>query len=214
MTTVYHRPGDQQVRCQNPYCPSARYGRPALICIVEAPARHAAHRADALPPLQVVSGEFSYPKRKARHNRSVASGSLRRGLHGRDHRVGGRQHPPAVHQKDRRHAVARVAGDLVVGVESPGRASARPRSGRSARCRAPVRRPPARRLRGDRSFGRRLPCRRRARPRRRPGRPRTRPRSQRTRSGCAAADAGTRSAPAPVLTTSSMMRGSDRAAKR
>ncbi len=37
MTTAYHRPGDQQVRCQNPYCPSARYGRPALICIVEAP---------------------------------------------------------------------------------------------------------------------------------------------------------------------------------
>ena len=55
MTTAYHRPGDQQVRCQNPYCPSARYGRPALICIVEAPAGHTADRADALPPLQVVS---------------------------------------------------------------------------------------------------------------------------------------------------------------
>ncbi len=29
----------RQVRCQNPYCPSARYGRPALICIIEAPVR-------------------------------------------------------------------------------------------------------------------------------------------------------------------------------
>ncbi len=28
---------ERHIRCQNPQCPSARYGRPALICIIEAP---------------------------------------------------------------------------------------------------------------------------------------------------------------------------------
>ena len=27
----------RDVRCANPECPSARYGRPALICVIEAP---------------------------------------------------------------------------------------------------------------------------------------------------------------------------------
>ena len=30
-------PADRQVRCPNPQCPSAKHGRPALICIIEAP---------------------------------------------------------------------------------------------------------------------------------------------------------------------------------
>lgn len=31
------QPVDRHIRCPNPQCPSAKYGRPALICIVEAP---------------------------------------------------------------------------------------------------------------------------------------------------------------------------------
>ncbi len=30
-------PVARQIRCRNPHCPSARYGRPALICIIETP---------------------------------------------------------------------------------------------------------------------------------------------------------------------------------
>ena len=31
------QPVDRHIRCPNPHCPSAKYGRPALICIIEAP---------------------------------------------------------------------------------------------------------------------------------------------------------------------------------